>query len=77
MIQIENLTVIHQSDLRDLIKDLNLVVNAGDKLALIGEEGSGKSTLLKLLLDQQPVENYALIQGKISNSFERIGYLPQ
>ncbi len=77
MIQIENLTVTHQSDLRDLIKDLNLVVNAGDKLALIGEEGSGKSTLLKLLLDQQPVENYALIQGKISNSFERIGYLPQ
>ncbi|MFT3705015.1 MAG: ABC-F family ATP-binding cassette domain-containing protein [Agriterribacter sp.] len=32
-----------------LFSDINLAVNAGDKIALIGNNGSGKSTLLQLI----------------------------
>ena len=45
MLEIKDLT-ISISD-RYLIKNLNLILNSGDKLAIIGEEGNGKSTLLK------------------------------
>ena len=44
MLQIQNLTITHQKDLQILVKDLSLVVNSGEKLAIIGEEGTGKST---------------------------------
>lgn len=32
------------------IKNLNLAINAGEKIALVGENGSGKTTLIKLIL---------------------------
>jgi ATP-binding cassette subfamily B protein len=32
------------------VRDLSLTINAGEKIALIGENGSGKTTLTKLLL---------------------------
>lgn len=34
----------------DIIKDLNLMVKPGEKIALIGPSGGGKSTLIKLLM---------------------------
>ena len=48
MLQINHLTITHLKDLTQLISDLNVIVNSGDKLAIIGEEGTGKSTLLRL-----------------------------
>ena len=77
MLQIQNLTITHQKDLQILVKDLSLVVNPGEKLAIIGEEGTGKSTLLKTILSPDLIGNYADVTGTIQNSFNRIGYLPQ
>lgn len=77
MLQIQNLTITHQKDLQILVKDLSLVVNSGEKLAIIGEEGTGKSTLLKTILSPELIGNYADVTGTIQNSFNRIGYLPQ
>ena len=59
---------------RYLIKNLNLVLNKGDKLAVIGEEGNGKSTLLKSILG---ICEYAEISGNINFKGYRIGYLEQ
>ena len=39
MFQIRNLTITHLKDLKELVKDLSLTVNQGDKVAIIGEEG--------------------------------------
>lgn len=39
----------HLRDLAELIKDLNVVINSGEKVAIIGDEGTGKSTLLRYL----------------------------
>jgi len=33
----------------DILKDINLKVNAGEKIALVGESGVGKSTLVELI----------------------------
>lgn len=59
---------------RYLIKGLNLVLNKGDKLAIIGEEGNGKSTLLKVILG---LCDYAEVNGSINLKGNRIGYLKQ
>lgn len=59
---------------RYLVKNLNLVLNQGDKLAIIGEEGNGKSTLLKSILG---LCEYAEVSGDIHLKGNRIGYLEQ
>ena len=75
--QIENVTIMHQKDCRELLKGLNLTLRPGDKVALIGEEGNGKSTLLKLLYDETSVEDYADWTGKVRKKGEKIAYLAQ
>ena len=55
----------------DAIKNINIEINQGDFLCIVGENGSGKSTLMKCILGLNKVE-----KGKIEVT-ERIGYLPQ
>jgi ATP-binding cassette, subfamily B, bacterial len=44
-----------------VLKDLNFKINAGEKIALIGQSGSGKSTIINLLM-----RFYPLVTGQIS-----------
>lgn len=55
----------------ETIKNINLKIEQGDFVSIVGENGSGKSTLIKCILGLNKVK-----QGEISVS-ERIGYLPQ
>lgn len=77
MLQIEHLTITHTRDLRTIISDLSLVLNPGDRAAIIGEEGNGKSTLLKLIYNPALVAGYCQWTGRISAGRLRMGYLPQ
>ena len=77
MIQVKNLTITHRKDMRVILENFSMVLNDGDKAALIGEEGNGKSTLLKLLYDERLVEDYAEYSGEIIKNHARIGYLAQ
>ncbi len=61
---------------RKLLENLNLVLNKGDKLAIIGEEGNGKSTLIKAIIDPNLIKDYCKISGQIQTN-EKIGYLQQ
>ena len=47
--QIKNVTATHKKDFRILLENLSFVLEAGDKMAVIGEEGNGKSTLLNII----------------------------
>ena len=53
----------------DVLSDINLTVNKGDRIAIIGSSGSGKSTLLHLLggLDE-PSSGQVNIHGQDINS---------
>ena len=77
MLQIKNLTLTHKKDLRIILNDFNLVLNDGDKAALIGEEGNGKSTLIKWIYEPALVDDYIEYSGSRSFGGERLAYLPQ
>lgn len=44
-----NKSVTTESHILDLLKNINLAVNEGDTLAIVGASGSGKTTLLSIL----------------------------
>ncbi|MFT4174660.1 MAG: ABC-F family ATPase [Rhodocyclaceae bacterium] len=50
-VEIENLTFGYEAD-KPVINKLSLAIDAGDKVAIIGENGVGKTTLLKLLMGE-------------------------
>ena len=77
MLQIRHLTITHLKDFKNMVSDLSLTVNTGDKIAIIGEEGNGKSTLLKLLMNDALVSDYVSYTGEIQKSYNRYAYLPQ
>ena len=72
MLEINDLTIIINE--KNYIKNLFLVLNKNDKLAIIGEEGNGKSTLLKVIAG---ICDYAKITGTITKSNNTLGYLSQ
>ena len=77
MLQIKDLNIYHKKDLRQLIKNMDLTFNRGDKAALIGEEGNGKSTVIKWMYDPELIFPYAEYTGEFVNSREKVCYLPQ
>ena len=59
-----------------IVENINLTVNQGDYLCVIGENGAGKSTLIKTLLHlQQPISGTILVEEGLK--VNEIGYLPQ
>ena len=57
---------------RTLFRDLNLMVEGGERIALLGDNGTGKTTFIRCLLGD---EDYA---GKIQfGPTVKFGYLPQ
>ena len=53
------------------IKDMNLTVHDGERLAIVGHNGAGKSTLLKMISGIYPPTTGKLtVDGRISSMFE-------
>lgn len=53
------------------LKDINLVVEQGERLAIVGRNGAGKSTLLKLLSRvTEPTHGRATLRGRIASLLE-------
>ena len=74
MLKINNLNVATLKG-RKLINEFSFVLNAGEHIALIGEEGNGKSTLLKIIAGVDTAD-YVTYSGQIQYD-ESVGYLPQ
>ena len=71
MLSVESLSV--EFSARPLFRDASFVVNAKDRIALVGKNGAGKSTMLKILAGmQQPTSGNVAVQRNIA-----VGYLPQ
>ena len=61
---------------QDAVLDVNLEVNEGDYICIVGENGSGKSTLVKTILGLENSKLGQIVFGEGLNKNE-IGYLPQ
>lgn len=75
MIKINYLTITQNKDLRDLVADLNMTIQDGEKVAIIGEEGNGKSTLLRALMGETLPD--FTIRGDIQSDYQSLAYIPQ
>lgn len=61
----------HRYEMKEVIKGIDLVINKGDVVGLIGENGCGKSTLLKLMTRIiYPDSGEITTTGKVSSLLE-------
>ena len=51
-VEIENLSFAYEGSERKIFNNLTITINAGEKIAIIGENGVGKTTFLKLLMGE-------------------------
>ncbi|USN97235.1 MAG: ABC transporter ATP-binding protein [Candidatus Nomurabacteria bacterium] len=65
LIEFKNVSFAYRSNLKEKILDnLNLTINPGEHIALVGENGAGKTTIIKLLLRLYDVtEGEILVNG--------------
>lgn len=76
-VHIENLSVYYGRT--DALKDIDLDVNEGEYLGIIGPNGGGKSTLLKTILGLvQPSSGKVEVFGEVPGGGRAaVGYVPQ
>lgn len=65
LIEFRNVRFTYQGSTKPILKNFDLVINPGEKIALVGENGSGKTTIIKLLCRFYDVDRgEILINGK-------------
>ena len=72
MIQINNLYFSYTKSAPFTLNNIDLTINDGEYISILGENGCGKSTLIKLILNI-----LSPTKGTITNSSNKIGYVPQ
>ena len=64
IIEFQNVSFRYPKTDRDILKNFNMAIQGGEKIALVGENGAGKTTIIKLLLRFYDVtEGEILING--------------
>ncbi len=83
-IEFKNVTFKYPFDEMEVIKGINLEINKGETIGIVGPTGSGKSTLIRQLLREFNVTSgEVLIDGndikdyKIEDIHKLVGYVPQ
>ncbi|MCA5013184.1 MULTISPECIES: ABC transporter ATP-binding protein [unclassified Enterococcus] len=73
MLQVENLSKTYGEEIKyEALKGLNLTVNDGEFIGIMGPSGSGKSTFLNLLATiDQPTSGQILLNGKNPNQLNQ------
>ena len=71
LLNVENISKSYNE--KELLKNISLGINEGDKIGLIGINGTGKTTLLKIIAGIEEADEGRIVKG----SLIRIEYLPQ
>jgi len=79
LIETKNLSVAYGTPARSVLTNINLSIEEGEFVCLLGQTGCGKSTLLKLILGaEMPCSGRILIDGIEHKQPDRTrGYVPQ
>lgn len=82
-ITIRNLNFEYEEN-KPVLKDINLTIKKGSKIAFIGESGSGKSTLVDIIIGLYRPKNSEILvdeiminDSNIKSWRSKIGYIPQ
>lgn len=79
VVNMENVTFSY--DKNPVLKDVNLKINPGDFIAIVGPNGAAKSTLIKLMVGLlKPNKGKIELFGeniRTFNKWHKIGYMPQ
>lgn len=67
-VEIENLSFRYNKEQDHILKNVNLKINAGEKIGLIGRTGSGKSSLLQALFYLYPLDQGVIKLNGLSPS---------
>jgi len=74
-IEFKNVSFRYPSAKEDTLENINLFIESGEKLAIVGLNGAGKTTLVKLLCGfYDPTEGQILLNGKDIKNYNRKQY---
>jgi ATP-binding cassette subfamily B protein len=74
-LEISNMSFKYPSSKKWILKDINLTVEPGESLALVGENGAGKTTLIKLIAGfYKPTKGKILVNGVDLTSVDKTWY---
>lgn len=83
-IEFKNVWFSYNDDEEYVLKDLNMTVNSGERISIVGETGSGKTTITKLvsgLYNHQKgnvyIDDKDLYDYNIENVRKKIAFVPQ
>jgi ABC-type multidrug transport system fused ATPase/permease subunit len=82
-IVVNNLSFEYESG-KEILKNINLTIAKGSKIAFIGESGSGKSTLVDIIIGlytakrgEIVVDNKVISSSNLKSWRSKVGYIPQ
>ncbi len=83
-IELNNVSFSYSKHSQKVLKDINLFIEEGQKVGIVGMSGSGKSTLAKIMIGlYKPTEGEVVIDGKNIQEFstselrKQMGIVPQ
>jgi ATP-binding cassette subfamily B protein len=84
LITIKNISFQYKKSNKPIINNFSMVVNKGDRIALVGDIGSGKSTSLKIILGLLKPTSGSIYFGRhnyqnleLTDIFKNFGYMTQ
>ena len=74
-LELKNMTFGYEGQEKPALSNVNLTVNVGEKIAIVGHNGAGKTTLIKLLQRlYDPIEGEILLNGENIKNYRLSSY---